>query len=280
MSHRLAEAARPGALAAFAAATSRRLQLHWPTFHFDNYSHTYWHRTGRVRPDRGDASPGNWTAHGRTFTRVPAEHMAFTGAPVSSTPRCGNFLEHPGLLVAEVDFLASLLQTPYCLQRPAWPSPSKDAADYGHPLGCRHMPDFMRRRLVPGTHYRPTLLQATNCGSSAGLIDVVTHILDDDMDDDVYRLYRWDINLYWRIIKIMAHRSAGPFLTAVRHLTFFMSPWHTAKQLACEIWHTLAPGATSHHTNFVALQKSATRIHFPCDRRIFCSATHSHDALV
>jgi len=242
---RIRRAAAGKLMAEHAKAEEEAAESWWYTNHFDNYCHSYWHKSLRLTSTGTDMSSGNWTAHGVTYTAVPAASMFFgSQEPQATLPPSGNFLDLPHLVEDELRAIDRLLLGPSALHHYRLSSPAAEAKDYGHPLGCRHKPDSWRKKLVPGTTYRPTHLAPDNCSSSCGLVASVARIVDEDRDDRSYRLYRIDINLYWRLMKAQARASSAPFNTCLRHVCFFLSPWHTMKQLAQEIWHTISPGDT------------------------------------
>ena len=166
------------------------------------------------------------------------------GEPQSAWPELGNFTNEEVWRCAIREICTAARTLPSSLS----PSSAADAGDYGYPVGVRSRQAPPTKRL-PGSIYRPLYLSAADCSSSYGLLYIVLRLQAEYGNKGVHQLVRVDINLYWRVMKAACTQHFQGVLAGLKNITFALSPWHSMKQLATEIWHTLCPGALNREHN-------------------------------
>ena len=124
--------------------------------------------------------------------------------------------------------------------------PGRQAKEYCHPMGTQSRQAEDRLKHIGGTKYRPLELLQENIGSGIGLINCLRH-LGEHMEPDAYGMVRSDINIWWRVVKAAARPQLSAFRDKYGHVVWFLAPWHSLKNLANQIWATLAPGTNTFH---------------------------------
>ncbi len=90
--------------------------------------------------------------------------------------------------------------------------------------------------------YQPLALYDLNVAQNRGLLRVLCKIGSEVAAAMGPVMVRIDVANWYRVMKGYGNRKLGALGDHLKHVTFWLPPWHSWKHLNALVWNTLSPG--------------------------------------